>query len=86
MEELGLVTSPLSSSPHDDVAWGPHSLEFEHSSRATSVYPIDPQTSNMADNEKEELRPTTAADTEAAAAGSEGQSQEQKIGKPPKEP
>lgn len=40
----------------------------------------------MADNEKEELRPTTAADTEAAAAGSEGQSQEQEIGKPPKEP
>ena len=41
----------------------------------------------MADNAKEELRPTTAQDTEAAAAaGSEGQSQEQESGKPPKEP
>lgn len=40
----------------------------------------------MADNAKEELRPTTAQDTEAAAAASEGQSQEQESGKPPKEP
>ncbi|KAL8651633.1 MAG: hypothetical protein Q9226_004614 [Calogaya cf. arnoldii] len=40
----------------------------------------------MADNGKEELHPTTAEDTEAAAAGSEGQSQEEEIGKPPKEP
>ncbi len=40
----------------------------------------------MADNAKEELRPTTAQDTEAAAAAPEGQSQEQESGKPPKEP
>ncbi|KAL8774801.1 MAG: hypothetical protein Q9209_000740 [Squamulea sp. 1 TL-2023] len=38
----------------------------------------------MADTGKEELRPTTAEDTEAAAA--EGQSQEQEGGKPPREP
>ncbi|KAL8995117.1 MAG: hypothetical protein Q9169_005100 [Polycauliona sp. 2 TL-2023] len=43
--------------------------------------------SGMADEGKEELRPTTAADTEAAAAGqSEEQPQEQEDGKPPKEP
>ncbi|KAL8872785.1 MAG: hypothetical protein Q9198_007147, partial [Flavoplaca austrocitrina] len=42
----------------------------------------------MADSGKEELRPATAEDTEAAAAGGEGKSeqQEQEIGKPPKEP
>ncbi|KAL8910218.1 MAG: hypothetical protein Q9171_004461 [Xanthocarpia ochracea] len=38
----------------------------------------------MADDGKEELRPTTAEDTEAAA--SEEQSQEQPSGKPPREP
>ncbi|KAL8778403.1 MAG: hypothetical protein Q9213_007429 [Squamulea squamosa] len=42
----------------------------------------------MADTGKEELRPTTAEDTEAAAApeGTEGQSQEQEGGKPLREP
>ncbi|KAL8877795.1 MAG: hypothetical protein Q9192_008595 [Flavoplaca navasiana] len=39
----------------------------------------------MADSGKEELRPTTAEDTETAAAGGEGKSEEE-IGKPPKEP